>query len=42
MKKIINRVEKIDCGAIVNEKFWHHFWREQNHYLRLDPAASAS
>jgi hypothetical protein len=28
MKKIINRVEKIGFGAIVSEKFWHHFWRE--------------
>jgi len=27
MKKIINRVEKVDCEAIVSEKFWHQFWQ---------------
>jgi hypothetical protein len=22
---MINHIEKVDCGAIVREKFWHHF-----------------
>jgi len=24
---MINHAEKVDCGAIVREKFWHHFWQ---------------
>ncbi len=25
---MINHAEKIDCGAFVSEKFWHHFWQK--------------
>lgn len=28
MKKMINRVENINLGAIVSEKFLHHFYRK--------------
>ncbi len=24
---MINHAEKVDCGAIVREKFWHYFWQ---------------
>jgi hypothetical protein len=26
-KNMINHAEKVDCGAIVREKFWHYFWQ---------------
>ena len=34
---MINHTEKVDCGAFVSEKFWHHFWQktfsgDYNHY----------
>ena len=28
MMKIIDPAENVDCGAIVSEKFWHHFWQK--------------
>jgi len=28
MSKMINLGGSVDCGTIVSEKFWHHFWQK--------------